>query len=67
MNKIEYITPEAARELHEKAGYGKIGKFTVIDWCKKYGLGIKIGGRWKVNGRKFERFLKEGTYNDEEM
>ena len=60
----EYITPNDAMQLHEQAGFGKVGKFTIIDWCKKYKLGIKIGGRWKVNKKRFERFLKEGTHEE---
>ena len=60
-----YITPDEARQLYRKAGYGKVSKVTIIDWCKKYSLGIKVGGRWKVDKEKFERFLREGTYSEE--
>ncbi len=66
MNKHHtYITPAEAMKLHKKAGFGPIGKFTIVDWCKRHGIGLKIGGRWKVDRAKFEKLLKEGTYHGE--
>lgn len=66
MNKHHtYITPAEAARLHEQAGYGSVGKFTVIQWIKQFRLGLKIGGRWKMDKAKFEKFLKEGTYREE--
>ena len=61
--KKEYIAPAEAVAMHEEKGYGHIGKFTVVDWCRRYGLGLKIGGRWKVDKEKFERMLT-GGFND---
>lgn len=60
----EYITPLEAVRIHRRSGFGNIGKFTVITWIKKYGFGLKIGGRWKVDKKKFERFLREGTHEE---
>lgn len=62
MNK-EYITPAKAVALHEEKGYGQVGKFTIVDWCKRYGIGLKIGGRWKIDKQKFEQMLAGGTYD----
>lgn len=58
--KKEYITPAEAVIMHEEKGYGHIGKFTVVDWCKRYSLGLKVGGRWKVDKQKFEQMLTGG-------
>ena len=62
MNK-EYITPTEAVALHEEKGYGQVGKFTIVDWCKRYDIGLKIGGRWKIDKQKFEQMLAGGTYD----
>lgn len=32
---------------------------TILVWCRKTGIGYKIGGRWFVNFKKFVRFLEE--------
>jgi len=61
LNK-EYITPAEAVKLYEEKGYGWVGKFTIVDWCKRYDIGLKIGGRWKVDKQKFEQMLIGGTY-----
>lgn len=66
MNDKNYITPSEAIVIHKRAGFGPVGKFTIVDWCKKHGIGLKIGGRWRVDKEKFERFLREGTYRDGE-
>ena len=56
-----YITPQDAIVLYRKSGFGNIGKVSVVAWVKKYELGLKIGGRWKIDKVKFEKFLREGT------
>ena len=55
--KEEYITPAQAVEIYEEKGYGRVGKFTIVDWCSRYGIGLKIGGRWKIDPKKFEQLL----------
>ena len=66
MNKQHpYITVDEAMELHKKAGFGIVVTSTMRTWLKKYGFGLKIGGRWKVDKKKFERFLAKGTYCDD--
>jgi len=59
----EYLTPAEAVALYEEKGYGQVGKFTIVDWCKRYNIGLKIGGRWKIDRQKFEQMLIGGTYN----
>lgn len=31
---------------------------TIIKWCRKYKIGIKVGGSWRIDPEKLERFLK---------
>ena len=57
----EFITTAEAVEMHEARGFGPVGKFTIIYWCKQYGIGLKIGGRWKVDRQKLEKLLSGGT------
>ena len=56
-------TPEA-RVLIEEAGLGPVTLPTVIGWCRQYGLGVKIGGRWYLYEEKLTQFLK-GKRNDD--
>lgn len=60
-----YIGTSKAMSILRKQGYGKITRTTIIHWVKKYNLGIKVGGIWKIDEKKFEKFLKEGTQNRE--
>ena len=36
---------------------------TLIDWIRKYEIGYKIGGRWRVDRIKLKSFLKGGNEN----
>ena len=49
-----YISMPEALEIYEH----KITKWTMIAWCKKYGIGIKVGGRWKIDPDKLALLLK---------
>jgi len=62
MTKQKFITPAEAAEVHFNAGHGTVHYFTILEWIKKYGLGIKVGGRWRVDAEKFDKFLRTGTY-----
>jgi len=35
-----------------------VTKETMLLWCKKYGIGHKVAGRWRVSTEKLYRFLK---------
>ena len=41
-------------------GPGPITLPTIIDWCDKYDLGVKIGGRWYVYEERLKQFLDKG-------
>jgi len=54
----KYIDTAEALEICKKAGVG-ISRPTMISWAIKYGLGKKIGGRWKIDPEKLNKFLQE--------
>jgi hypothetical protein len=35
-----------------------VSNVTIIEWCKKYRIGIKVGGRWRVDIDKLALLLK---------
>lgn len=62
MKNKEFIKPKEAAILHKEMGYGYKSYFAIVEWVKRYGLGVKVGGRWKVDKEKFINFLEKGTY-----
>lgn len=49
--------PEAA----EKAS---VCQATIRAWIEQYGIGIKVGGRWRIPKEEFDKFL-DGTIHEE--
>ena len=48
----DYLIP---KEAAEKA---KVTEPTIINWCERYeGLGIKVGGRWRINPKMLDKVL----------
>jgi hypothetical protein len=45
-------------------GPGPITLPTIIEWCGKYDLGVKIGGRWYVYEERLKQFLDKGKINE---
>lgn len=45
-----YTTMEAA----QIAG---VTTATIGNWCKRYGIGKKVGGLWRIHGALFEKFM----------
>lgn len=35
-----------------------VSKTTIYTWCEKYGIGFKVGGRWRIYSDKLNKFLK---------
>lgn len=50
-----YIT---TAEAIRRAG---VSRPTIIAWCREYGIGFKVGGRWRVDGAKLNDLLKSGS------
>ena len=56
-NSLFINTTDALRIIEEEAP-APVTLVTLIAWCKKYGLGFKLGGRWWVNELKLRAFIK---------
>ena len=56
IEKQEFITVGQAMSL------SNVTRPTVINWCRDYGIGYKIGGRWQVDKVKLNKML-DGTYH----
>lgn len=51
VDKLQLMTtPEASDQAD-------VSTTTIITWCRKYGIGVKIGGRWHVYPDKFKKIL----------
>lgn len=37
---------------------------TMIHWCQELGIGVKVGGRWRVDPKQLEKVL-DGTLDKE--
>jgi hypothetical protein len=58
MSEDDYInTQEALKRIGELRVYTP-SLPTLIEWIKKYDLGHKVGGRWRVNKEKLDKFMK---------
>lgn len=44
-----WLTPRQAIEVIQAEGFNSVSQQTMRNWCREYGIGRKIGGRWKVN------------------
>jgi hypothetical protein len=55
----EYISTK------EAAVQAEVTEPTMINWCRRYGIGIKVGGRWRVNPLQLKKMLEEGIQDDE--
>jgi len=39
------------------AEWAEVAPSTVILWCQKYGIGRKVGGRWRIDPRALAALL----------
>jgi len=60
MIDINYIDTNEATIIIEEAGI-TVSLPTLIKWIDNYGLGNKLGGRWRINKNKLIEMLKEGN------
>jgi hypothetical protein len=59
--KINWITTTEALKIAKEIGH-PITLPTIIAWIARYpNLGLKIGGRWKINKDALIFYLIEGT------
>ncbi|WP_296818228.1 hypothetical protein [Brevundimonas sp.] len=50
--------PQKVTTPQMAAGKAQVTPETIINWCQRYELGIKTGGRWRVYEEKLDAFLK---------
>jgi len=55
--KTEHLTTTEAIKLADQHGF-PVSRPTIVNWCKKYKIGFRLGYRWKINQSKFVKFLK---------
>ena len=48
----------------EAAEQAEVTEPTMINWCRRYGIGIKVGGRWRVDPVQLKRMLEEGVQDE---
>lgn len=48
-------TAEAARRA-------RVAGITINGWCKRYGIGVKVGGRWRIDPVKLKEVLEGGRH-----
>ena len=41
----------------EAAIKADVTEATVINWCRSYGIGVKVGGRWRVSPSLLNQML----------
>lgn len=58
MAKLNYIINTAVAA--ERAG---VTIATIENWCRQYGIGIKVGGRWRVDPHLLSKMLR-GELNE---
>lgn len=46
-----WTTPQRA------AGIAGVTPMTIVRWCSQYGIGHKVGGRWRVSLEGLEQLL----------
>lgn len=61
MEQTNRIGTTQARAIVAEQGFGPVSLPTIINWCRKYKLGTKVGGRWFVDEIKLNNFLQRGT------
>jgi len=63
---IPPITTSEALKIAEERGV-PVTRPTVIAWCERYkGLARKVGGRWKINKKRYALILDGKTWENEQ-
>ena len=52
--KKKHLDTKTAKKI------AQVTEATIINWCRNYGIGIKVGGRWRISPTLLERML-QGT------
>jgi len=65
MDNPTYITIPEAVKLYKQSGFRTVVETTMRNWAKRYGFGLKLGGKWWIDKEKFEQFLQKGNQDDD--
>ena len=49
--------PTGYIDINTAIDYADVTRMTMIAWCKKYGIGKKIAGRWCVNTGQLDKLM----------
>ena len=47
--------------IADAADIADVSGATITNWCKRYGIGHKVGWQWRVDPEKLDQFLR-GEY-----
>ena len=45
----------------EAAARAGVTRMTITHWCYRYGIGTKVGGRWRIDPFKLNRMITKGS------
>ena len=48
----------------EAAVKAEVTEATIINWCVRYSIGVKVGGRWRVSPSLLNKMLAGDTEGD---
>lgn len=57
--EINYVS------THHAASIANVSLVTIRNWLNRYGIGMKVAGRWKVDFDKLQVLLKGGIPGEE--
>ena len=57
MSRTVYLSVPEARDYMIVSGH-VVTDQTIRYWCKTYKIGVKVGGRWRVDAEKLKGMVK---------
>lgn len=57
IDSMKTISTEEAINTFTENELGTVTKPTIITWIRKFKLGKKIGGRWRISEEKYLKFI----------
>jgi hypothetical protein len=62
MSLTNHISTREAMEIVADKGFRSVSLVTMIQWCKKYKIGRKMGGRWFIDRDLLISFINKGSH-----
>lgn len=57
VSKKTYLSVPEARDYMIVQGH-VVTDQTIRYWCKTYGIGVKVGGRWRVDANELKKMVR---------